>query len=127
MISFSFNVLAIECPKLLLACNHQILGTNGSYTIAESKSTSFVGVNSDEPSLSANECVASLSFKSIRSNELLKVFVREDLLTFLYVGIEFGAKDPQFYFEATPEKEMTLSNTGEKMNCVLNDPNSPQE
>ncbi|MDD4974877.1 MAG: hypothetical protein PHY93_11035 [Bacteriovorax sp.] len=126
MASINFTAKAIECPKYLLECNYQVL-ENDSYSFVNSKSTPFIGINSDEPSLPADECIASLFFKSKKSGETLNIFVRDDLLTFLYVGYEDGARYPQFYFPATPENEITLSNSGEKMNCVLKDPNAPQD
>jgi hypothetical protein len=111
---------AIDCPKFKLNCHHKVLdGKTFSFKTIETKSVEFVGFNSDEPSMPANECEANISFKSLKPSESLNVVVKEDLHTYMYVGINYGAKNPQFDLEAELNKEMSLSVENEKLVCSL--------
>ena len=117
---FNLNANAIDCPKIKLNCDHKILdGKKFYYKIVESKTSEFVGINDDEPSGPANTCEAGLSFKSLKQGETLNAHVKEDLHTYFYVGINYGAKNPQFDLEAELNKEMSLSVENEKLVCTL--------
>jgi len=111
---------AIDCPKIKLNCDHKVLdGKKFYYKTVESKTSEFVGINDDEPSGPADTCEAGLSFKSLKQGETLNAHVKEDLHTYFYVGINYGAKNPQFDLEAQLNKEMSLTLENEKLVCTL--------
>ncbi len=118
--STSFTVNALECRTERLTCSHFRLNDVGGYHLVKTESASFIGVNNDEPSLPANECVLDLSFKSSVNNQNLHVTLYDDLTTYFYVGVDYGALNPQFQLEASLNKEMSLTTKTEKMTCVLN-------
>jgi hypothetical protein len=112
---------AIECPNLTLSCEHKVLTKIGYYQTVETKTANFIGVNDDEPSLPPNECNAYISFQNsdLSLGNSLNITVKEDLDTFLYLGITNGAANPQFEVIATPNKYMTISAKKDLMTCIL--------
>ncbi len=111
------SVFALECPKTKLNCQFLTLNSNGNFSLESSSSATFKGVNYEEPSDEANECVASLTFKSKNPLQFIQVVAKDDLRTYMYVGVPYSALSPQFEFVASLNKEFSLSNGNEKVVC----------
>lgn len=109
------------CPKYTLQCDLQKLNANHAFATVKTLSASFVAFNWDEPSEAPNTCEASLFFPAADTGLGVSYHatVKESLDAFLYVGVDYGAKDPQFELSAVPGKPFTLFNDKQQMVCVL--------
>jgi hypothetical protein len=115
----TINIHAFECPNYTLHCEHKVLNDKGYFETKESKTTTFLGVNHDEPSMPANECEASISIPTTESGKNFNVVVKDDLRAFFHVSKNYGAMGPQFSTNAVPNSDVTIYLQSEIMTCVL--------
>ncbi|MCB9073649.1 MAG: hypothetical protein H6623_08500 [Bdellovibrionaceae bacterium] len=118
---FQAHAEEYTCPDYKLTCELQKLNENLGFVTTKTLTAPFEAFNAYEPSAPADTCAAGFYFSE--SDTGLDVsyhaLVTEDLDAYLFVGKDYGAKNPQFKLAVTPGKEFSLYNGDQQMVCVL--------